>query len=225
MEKASHKKGVRIAVAALVAVNLTLAIIAVLLFVGFPQKGVANTPEKGVADVAPCDFELSVRPYDINPGCDYIVYTNYACPHCAAFYFGAHAEGLEYTSRILMLEESEGAFATQRTVSAYMLKLSRVDKKRFDALERELFLNQDEWTGHSDGDVLAWLNTRSGMDWVVSDLADEMGECDRIESEAPADLPYVPGLYGDHERLDGKMRELVDRGTVDLEKLQGEEEP
>ena len=165
-------------------------------------------------EAVPSDFVYTEEPYDIYPGRPYVVYTNFACPHCAELYFGAREQGVRYTSRILLLEDAEGVFATQRVVSAYMLKLYREDPETYDVLEEELFSQQVEWTMLDDAGVLQWLNERSGQQWTQQDLASELEEVGRIEDEAPADLEYVPGVFQDGVRCDDVMYDLLDQGAA-----------
>ncbi|HJG36674.1 hypothetical protein [Enorma phocaeensis] len=160
------------------------------------------------------DFVYVEEPYDINPGRPYVVYTNFACPHCAELFFGARERGVQYTSRILLLEDAEGVFATQRVVSAYMLKLYREDSAVYDVLEEELFDKQAEWTLLDDAGVLGWLNERSGQRWAQEDLASDLEEVERIEDEAPEDLEYVPGVFQDGLRCDDVMYDLLAEGAA-----------
>lgn len=178
-----------------------------------PTAGAYDVPSGGHEDVVQSDFVYREMPYDINPGKEYAVYTNYACPHCAEFYFGAQAEGIEYTSRMLLLEDAEGAFSTQKLVSAYMLKLYRDDDAAYAALEAELFCSQAEWTVLDEPDLLAWLNEHAGRRWVSSDLASESEDIVQIERDAPVDLEYVPGVFRDGERCDGLMYDLLGQGA------------
>lgn len=165
-------------------------------------------------EAVPSNFVYTEEPYDIHPGRSYVVYTNFACPHCAELYFGAREQGVRYTSRILLLEDAEGVFATQRIVSAYMLKLYREDPETYDVLEEELFSQQAEWTMLDDAGVLQWLNERSGRQWTQEDLASEFEEVERIEDEAPEDLEYVPGVFQDGVRCDDVMYDLLDQGAA-----------
>ena len=162
--------------------------------VSSPAAGAYGVPSGGHEDVVQSDFVYQEMPYDIDPGKEYVVYTNYACPHCAEFYFGAHAEGIEYTSRILLLEDAEGVFSTQELVSAYMLKLYRDDKAAYAALEAELFGSQVDWT-------------------VRDDLESELEDIVQIEHDAPTDLEYVPSVFRDGERCDGLMYEMLEQGA------------
>lgn len=164
-------------------------------------------------DVVQSDFVYREMTYDINPGKEYVVYTNYACPHCAEFYFGAHAEGIEYTSRILLLEDAGGVFSTQKLVAAYMLKLYRDDDAAYAALEAELFGSQAEWTVLDEPNLLVWLNEHAGRRWVSSDLAFESEDIAQIERDAPVELEYVPGVFRDGERCDGLMYDLLEQGA------------
>ena len=165
-------------------------------------------------ETVPSEFEYSPKDYDIYPDRDYVVYTNYACPHCAELYFGAQADGIEYTSRILLLEDGDGAFSTQRTVSAYMLKLYRTDSSTFDKMENTLFSQQVDWTGLSSEELLAWMNERSGQSWSQSDLETQLKDVKRIEQDAPQDLEFVPGVYQDGQRCDGLMYEMLEQGST-----------
>ena len=164
-------------------------------------------------DVVQSDFVYREMPYDINPGKEYAVYTNYACPHCAEFYFGAQAEGIEYTSRILLLEDAEGAFSTQKLVSAYMLKLYRDDEAAYAVLEAELFGSQAEWTMLDEPGLLTWLNEHADRRWASGDLESESEDIAQIARDAPADLEFVPGVFRDGERCDGLMYDLLDQGA------------
>lgn len=161
----------------------------------------------------PSDFVYAEEPYDINPGQSYVVYTNFACPHCAELYFGARERGVQYTSRIMLLEDAAGVFATQRVVSAYMLKLYREDPAVYGVLEEELFGQQTGWTTLDDAGVLEWLNERSGQRWAQEDLASDLEEVERIEDEAPKDLGYVPGVFQDGLRRDDVMYDLLAEGA------------
>ena len=161
-------------------------------------------------------FLYREEPYDIHPNRTYVVYTNYACPHCAELHFGAKAKDIEYTSRILLLEDGEGVFATQDIVSAYMLKLYRSGSPIFDFLEDELYGAQATWTAFDVDTLIEWLNDRSGKTWKRDDLTDELNELAEIEKEAPEDLPFVPGVYQDGERRDDVMYALLGAGAKEL---------
>lgn len=181
--------------------------------VSSPAAGAYGVENGGHEDVVQSDFVYQEMPYDINPGKEYVVYTNYACPHCAEFYFGTHVEGIEYTSRILLLEDAEGVFSTQELVSAYMLKLYRDDKAAYAALEAELFGSQVDWTVLDESDLVVWLNEHSGRRWVRDDLESELEDIVQIEHDAPTDLEYVPSVFRDGERCDGLMYEMLEQGA------------
>ena len=164
--------------------------------VSSPAAGVYGVPSGGHEDVVQSDFVYQEMPYDIDPGKEYVVYTNYACPHCAE-----------------LLEDAEGVFSTQELVSAYMLKLYRDDKAAYAALEAELFGSQAEWTVLDESDLVAWLNEYSGRRWVRDDLESELEDIVQIEHDAPTDLEYVPGVFRDGERCDGLMYDLLEQGA------------
>jgi hypothetical protein len=143
--------------------------------------------------VAEEDFMYAERAYDINPGQALVLYTNYACPFCAGLY-EATSE-VEVVTRILLIDNQSDRFATQDVVSPYMLKLSRVNEDGFTRMQAVLYGSQDEWTGLSDGEVLAWLNRQSGQTWSAEELAAELDELEELENEAPKSLLHVPTLY------------------------------
>lgn len=213
-------------VSALKKLNIVLACflvaaIGIVAVVLSAHAGQAASDAFEIQEEVPSNFVYEQESYDINPGAEYVVYTNYACPHCAELYVGMHAEDIAYTARILLLEEADGVFATQETVSAYMLKLYRTDPQSFDRLEALLFSYQDAWTSLDDDALLVWLNERSQCDWQLSDLDDEVEECIRVEAEAPSDLEFVPGVYRTGARCDGLMYEMLDRGAAIIEDQDG----
>lgn len=129
-------------------------------------------------------FKVEEKPYDIAPGRDYVLYTNFACPYCAALHDKIGSEG--YTIRLLLMKtdqpkEEQGAFANQAIVLPYMLKLYREDSERYRQLEDELYREQDSWTDLADDEVLAWLNKRAGRSWAKDDLAGELEELQQAE--------------------------------------------
>lgn len=201
---------------------LMVVLIGAIAFVAYATAGHAAQRTNGAGssensespETVASSFSYSEQGYDIYPGRRYVVYTNYACPHCAEFFFGAHAEGIEYTSRLLLLAGEEGSFKTQRIVSAYMLKLYRVDTGAFDVLEGELFGNQAVWTELDVSELLLWLNQRSGQVWNEDDLDQEIVELERLEQDAPDDVEYVPSVFEDGARCDGLMYDLLDRGAT-----------
>ena len=141
------------------------------------------------------DFSIVQRPSDINPGRDYVLYTNYACPYCAAFY--KQHKTYEYTTRLLLRDNDNSAFDTQATVCSYMLALYREDSSAFPKMESVLFDDQGYWTSLNDEEVLAYLNARSGRNWSAGQLRPYLDELEADKAAIPDDLEFVPALYAD----------------------------
>ena len=147
------------------------------------------------ANWASSDFSVVQRPSDINPGRDYVLYTNYACPYCAAFY--KQHQKYEYTTRLLLRDNDNSAFDTQATVCSYMLALYREDSNAFSEMESVLFNDQEHWTSLNDEEVLSYLNAHCGRNWSAKQLRPYLDELEADKADIPDDLEFVPALYAD----------------------------
>ncbi len=194
----------------LIRANVALAIIlvAILAVIGIQRLTLLSDDRiNAPIEYAPSSFSLKTESYDINPGNDYVLYTNYACPYCAAFY-NLNCN-FDYTTRIFLLKKNEGRFATQEIVSPYILKLYRSDAQTFDAVQSYLFTHQDEWIKLDDKGVLHLLNELSGKSWSAEDLMSELDELREIRKGAPDDLEFVPALFSDGKCYNDFVRQLV----------------
>ena len=153
------------------------------------------------------EYVMKDAAYLINPGCELVVFTNYACPYCAEFY--EKTQGLDYSTCILLLDKDSDRFATERIVSPYMLKLSRYDEILFSDLEAQLFSAQEDWVMMDEDEILAYMNGVTGLDWTKDDLDAELRECEVAVEEEPDDLEFVPALYSNGMKYDQFVLDLV----------------
>lgn len=206
--------------ALLAALNVVLLAVAVVVVV---RTGVFPVDGERLVEYERSSFEYHSMPTDIvidpaalSGGDVYVLYTNYACPYCAELHaaLGTASGGEAGTPqpsviRLRLMQGSEGHFATQELVSAYMLKLWRTDPEEFASLEDDLFENQDEWVTLDEAALLAWLNERDGQSWAAGDLTTERRELLDAQESVPADLTEVPSLYSNGRRHTGLVYELV----------------
>lgn len=174
------------------------------------QRTQASTPPDNITaqpDYVESDFTLEQKSYDIYPNSARVVYTNYACPYCAEFYY--NTRDMDYTVRLLILDKDSNRFANQRTVSSFMLSLYHTNSESFEEMQDYLFANQDEWTPLSDEDVLNLLNEKANTTFTFNELEPALKECERMESDAPNDLQFVPALYESNKRYDGLVLKLT----------------
>lgn len=196
----------------LVALNICLVIVLAGVLVYGLSRQTAGVPFSEANqlendDFVGSDFVVEETSCDINPGRQFVLYTNFACPYCKLFY--ERCRDVSYTTRFLILDK-EGPFATQETVLGFMLKLYRYDESVYRDMEELLFANQEAWTDLSDEKVLAFLNEQSGQSWTGEDFAAEIGELRTASEEAPSDLEYVPALFADGRQYKGLVERLVE---------------
>ena len=190
----------------LIANAIVLAIIICLVsYLEFHSK--SDAVEIMNSQWAESEFLIEEKIYDIDPGNEYVLYTNYACPYCAQFYSCEH--DFNYTTRILLLDKDSERFKNQITVSAYMLKLYNEDVDLYKEAQEWVFQNQNDWVYLNDDDLINILNKQIGLSWDKSSLTDYMVLCETAENEAPTDLEFVPGLYSSGKRYDGYVLEIV----------------
>lgn len=189
--------------------NVFLLIIAVFLAVFLlPQIALSETGDTGDKPLfESCDFAVEEKAYDINPGREFVLYTNYACPYCASFYNAYTGE--DYTTRILLLDKDAERFASQELVSSFMLRIYRDNPATFSKVESILFSGQDYWTKLSSSDLLDWLNELAQTQYTIADLENELNELKQAETDAPTDLKFVPALYSEKQRWDGLVLDVV----------------
>ncbi len=177
---------------AMAAIVLFLALaLAAMLFV--PESTRPRRLDIAHAAYTETSFTLEERASDINPGRDYVLYTNYACPYCAAFHKANVS--CEYTTRILLRDNDSERFNTQATVCSYMLFLYRTNAQTFREVEDWLFDNQPTWTTYGNKEILAVLNEKSGMNWDDADLAPTLVELEADKEDIPEDLEFVPAFF------------------------------
>lgn len=181
-----------------VVLAIAIALLAHLCFASSCQQQLHN----GSFNTKTIDFTVIPAPYDIDPGAEYVVYTNFACPYCATFF--RNSTNVSYGTRLLYSESSSNRFKNQTTVLPFMLKLYFLDSIKYRALENFLYNNQDEWISLDTVPLLILLNHKAGTAFSEDSLLPAHQLLIELKQEAPSDIGYVPALVSNntlHEDL------------------------
>ena len=192
-----------VAIAAVLVVALIAALIVAIMIPGILKQQNLDITR---ATYTESSFVVETQTSDINPDRQYVLYTNYACPYCAALY---HENiNAQYTTRLLLRDNDDSRFDTQALVCSFMLKLYRANEVTFNELEAWLYEHQDEWTSLDEDDTLSLLNDKSGQDWREEDLSECLAELTEVKQSIPSDLEFVPAIFADGKCYNDYMLEI-----------------
>lgn len=192
-----------VAIAAALVVAMVAVLVAVIVVPSILKQQKLDITR---ASYTESSFVVETQASDINPGREYVLYTNYACPYCAALY---HENiNAQYTTRLLLRDNDNSRFDTQALVCSFMLKLYRTNEPAFNELEAWLYNHQDEWTSLNEQDILSLLNTKANQEWSSEDLSECLAELTEVKQNIPSDLEFVPAIFATNKCYNAYMLEI-----------------